>query len=121
LSRDCDLKLFFVEEADNPIMNQACLSTSPSSAIHVRPGELAQSFLDPAVDSLRRDCGSVRMGTHRAIWQGTLRLVQAVRDFAIGIPVRDTIVRVVCRINPKQFQQCFLAWMAAAMKPLRSM
>jgi predicted transposase YbfD/YdcC len=32
-------------------------------------------------------------------------------DFENGVPVHDTIARVVSMINPKQFQTCFIAWM----------
>jgi len=33
-------------------------------------------------------------------------------DFDHGIPVHDTIARVISQINPKQFQKSFLNWMA---------
>jgi predicted transposase YbfD/YdcC len=33
-------------------------------------------------------------------------------DFEQGIPVHDTIARVISQINPKQFQKSFLNWMA---------
>lgn len=33
-------------------------------------------------------------------------------DFEQGIPVHDTIARVISQINPKQFQKSFLHWMA---------
>jgi predicted transposase YbfD/YdcC len=32
-------------------------------------------------------------------------------DFENGIPVHDTIARVISQINTKQFQQCFINWM----------
>jgi predicted transposase YbfD/YdcC len=34
-------------------------------------------------------------------------------DFENGIPVHDTIARVISQINPKQFQTCFIQWMAS--------
>lgn len=34
-------------------------------------------------------------------------------DFNCGIPVHDTIARVISQINPKQFQRCFIDWMAS--------
>lgn len=34
-------------------------------------------------------------------------------DFHHGIPVHDTIARVISQINPKQFQRCFIDWMAS--------
>ena len=33
--------------------------------------------------------------------------------FKNGIPVHDTIARVISQINPKQFQTCFICWMAS--------
>ena len=32
-------------------------------------------------------------------------------DFSLGIPVHDTIARLVSRVDPGQFQQAFIAWM----------
>ncbi|EAM3781138.1 ISAs1 family transposase, partial [Salmonella enterica] len=32
-------------------------------------------------------------------------------DFEYGIPVHDTIARVVACINPKKFHECFINWM----------
>jgi len=32
-------------------------------------------------------------------------------DFENGVPVHDTIARVISLINPKQFKTCFIAWM----------
>ena len=32
-------------------------------------------------------------------------------DFTLGIPVHDTIARLVSRVDPSQFQQAFIAWM----------
>ena len=32
-------------------------------------------------------------------------------DFENGIPVHDTIARVVSCISPKKFQECFINWM----------
>ena len=34
-------------------------------------------------------------------------------DFENGIPVHDTIARVISQINPKQFQKSFICWMAS--------
>lgn len=33
-----------------------------------------------------------------------------------GVPVDDTIARIIARINPKQFSQCFIAWMQSVNK-----
>lgn len=33
--------------------------------------------------------------------------------FTSGLPVHDTIARVISRLDPRQFQQCFINWMQA--------
>ena len=40
-----------------------------------------------------------------------LEWLQKYGDFTNGIPVHDTIARVISMLNPKQFQSCFIAWM----------
>ena len=40
-----------------------------------------------------------------------LTWLQQYGDYKNGIPVHDTIARVISMINPKQFQSCFIAWM----------
>ncbi|MFD2632810.1 ISAs1 family transposase [Idiomarina piscisalsi] len=37
-------------------------------------------------------------------------------DFSHGIPVHDTIARLVCRIDPQAFHQRFIPWMQATEK-----
>ena len=46
---------------------------------------------------------------------GHLRLewLKKYGDFSNGIPVHDTIARLVCRIDPQAFQQRFIQWMQA--------
>lgn len=38
-------------------------------------------------------------------------LLKQYSDFEYGIPVHDTIARVVACINPKKFHECFINWM----------
>jgi len=38
-------------------------------------------------------------------------LLQQYGDYQSGIPIHDTIARVISMLNPKQFQSCFIAWM----------
>ena len=40
-----------------------------------------------------------------------LAWLQQYSDYKNGIPVHDTIARVISMLNPKQFQSCFIAWM----------
>ena len=40
-----------------------------------------------------------------------LEWLQQYGDYQNGIPVHDTIARVISMLNPKQFQSCFIAWM----------
>ncbi len=46
---------------------------------------------------------------------GHLRLewLKKYADFSHGIPVHDTIARLVCRIDPQAFHQRFIQWMQA--------
>ena len=43
-------------------------------------------------------------GVHRLDW------LQKRGFFRDGIPVHDTIARVISQVEPKQFQQCFANW-----------
>jgi len=49
---------------------------------------------------------------------GHLRLkwLKKYDDFSHGIPVHDTIARLVCRIDPQTFHQRFIQWMQATEK-----
>ena len=49
---------------------------------------------------------------------GHLRLkwLKKYGDFSHGIPVHDTIARLVCRIDPQTFHQRFIQWMQATEK-----
>ena len=49
---------------------------------------------------------------------GHLRLkwLKKYGDFSHGIPVHDTIARLVCRIDPQAFHQRFIQWMQATEK-----
>ena len=41
-----------------------------------------------------------------------LAWLQQYGDYKNGIPVHDTIARVISMLNPKKFQSCFIAWMS---------
>ena len=46
-------------------------------------------------------------GEHRLAW------LQKLGFFALGLPVHDTIARIIARIEPTQLQHCFANWMQA--------
>lgn len=48
--------------------------------------------------------------------QAHLDWFQKRKLFPNGLPVHDTIARVISRLDPVQFQYCFLNWMAAVSK-----
>jgi hypothetical protein len=43
-------------------------------------------------------------------------VVEAVLELPNGIPSHDTFGRVFSRLNPQQFQQCFLNWIKSIKK-----
>jgi len=43
-------------------------------------------------------------------------VVKAVLELPNGIPSHDTFARLFARLNPQQFQQCFLNWIKAINK-----
>ncbi|AQS39742.1 transposase [Shewanella psychrophila] len=42
-----------------------------------------------------------------------LELLKKYGDFSAGIPVHDTIARIICKVDPEALQQAFISWMQA--------
>ena len=45
--------------------------------------------------------------------EAKLHWLQKLGFFAEGVPVHDTIARIIARIEPTQLQRCFAQWMQA--------
>jgi predicted transposase YbfD/YdcC len=59
-------------------------------------------------------CGAEGWHDIEIFGQARLEWLKKYGSFANGIPVDDTIARVMSALNPKQFQSCFINWMKAA-------
>lgn len=52
------------------------------------------------------------MGGNRSLWQ-QYEWLKSFLELRNGIPSHDTFSRVFARIEPQQFQECFLSWVKA--------
>lgn len=59
-------------------------------------------------------CGAEGWHDIEIFGQARLDWLKKHGDFEYGIPVDDTIARVMSALNPKQLQTCFVNWMKAA-------
>jgi len=59
-------------------------------------------------------CGAEGWQDIRTFGLARLPWLKTVGGFEHGIPVDDTIARVISCLNPRQLQACFMAWMNAA-------
>ncbi len=50
-------------------------------------------------------------GRYRGFWETHLDFLKQYGDFDNGIPIHDTIARVVSCISPAKFHECFINWM----------
>ncbi len=46
-------------------------------------------------------------------WRKKLDLLRRFRPFANGTPAHDHLGDILARLDPEQFQRCFVAWVAA--------
>lgn len=59
-------------------------------------------------------CGAEGWHDIEIFGQARLEWLKKYGSFEKGIPVDDTIARVMSALNPKQFQSCFISWMKSA-------
>jgi predicted transposase YbfD/YdcC len=55
-------------------------------------------------------CGADSWVAMESFGQAKLKWLQRILELPNGIPSHDTFARVFARLNPDQFQQCFLSW-----------
>ena len=60
-----------------------------------------------------RHLWSGHLGGCRGVWARQTRLVETFLELPNGIPSHDTFGRVFARLDPEQFQACFLSWVQA--------
>ena len=58
------------------------------------------------------------MGRYRILWQNQRNLAANLLELPNGIPSHDTFGRVFARIDPKQFEECFLQWVRSVQEQL---
>ncbi|MDX7998155.1 ISAs1 family transposase [Xenorhabdus sp. Reich] len=46
--------------------------------------------------------------------------LQKKKLFPMGLPVHDTIARIISRLDPTQFQHCFICWAQAVLERIKS-
>lgn len=59
-------------------------------------------------------CGAEGWEAIEEVGKNKLSLLKKYGDFHYGIPVHDTIARVISVIDPVLFQECFINWMTSA-------
>jgi predicted transposase YbfD/YdcC len=59
-------------------------------------------------------CGADGWEAIEEVGKNKLKLLKKYGYFHYGIPVHDTIARIISAIEPSQFQQCFINWMKEA-------
>jgi predicted transposase YbfD/YdcC len=59
-------------------------------------------------------CGADGWEAIEEVGKNKLKLLKKYGYFHYGIPVHDTIARIISAIEPSQFQACFINWMKAA-------
>jgi predicted transposase YbfD/YdcC len=59
-------------------------------------------------------CGADGWETIEEVGKNKLKLLKKYGYFHYGIPVHDTIARIISAIEPTQFQDCFINWMKDA-------
>lgn len=59
-------------------------------------------------------CGADGWEAIEEVGKSKLSLLKKYGYFHYGIPVHDTIARVISAIEPEQFQDCFIQWMKSA-------
>lgn len=59
-------------------------------------------------------CGADGWESIEEVGKNKLKLLKQYGYFHYGIPVHDTIARIISAIEPEQFQTCFISWMKAA-------
>lgn len=59
-------------------------------------------------------CGADGWEAIEEVGKNKLKLLKKYGYFHYGIPVHDTIARIISAIEPRQFQACFINWMKAA-------
>jgi hypothetical protein len=55
-------------------------------------------------------CGADSWVAMESFGQAKLKWLKRILELPNGIPSHDTFARVFARLNPEQFQQCFLHW-----------
>ena len=59
-------------------------------------------------------CGADGWEAIEEVGKNKLKLLKKYGDFHYGIPVHDTIARIISAIEPSQLQDCFISWMKEA-------
>ena len=59
-------------------------------------------------------CGADGWEAIEEVGKNKLKLLKKYGYFHYGIPVHDTIARIISAIEPDQFQNCFINWMKGA-------
>lgn len=59
-------------------------------------------------------CGADGWEAIEEVGKNKLKLLKKYGYFHYGIPVHDTIARIISAIEPSQFQECFINWMKEA-------
>ena len=59
-------------------------------------------------------CGADGWEAIEEVGKNKLKLLKKYGDFHYGVPVHDTIARIMSAIEPSQLQDCFISWMKEA-------
>jgi len=61
-------------------------------------------------------CGAEAWNDIELVGNARLAWFQSKGFLLSGVPISDTIARIISRLNPEEFQRCFINWMASASK-----